>query len=39
MSDPPRPDFRITVRDLAPPGDATTDVRLRRLGDTPDERR
>jgi hypothetical protein len=31
MSDPARPDFRITIRDLAPPGDATTDVRLRRL--------
>jgi hypothetical protein len=31
VSHPPRPDFRITIRDLAPPGDATTDVRLRRL--------
>jgi hypothetical protein len=31
VSDSPRPDFRITVRDLAPPGDATTDVRLRRM--------
>jgi hypothetical protein len=31
MSDPPRPDFRLTIRDLAPPGDATTDVRLRRM--------
>jgi hypothetical protein len=31
VSDPPRPDFRITIRDLAPPGDATTDVRLRRM--------
>jgi hypothetical protein len=31
VSDQPRPDFRITVRDLAPPGDVTTDVRLRRM--------
>jgi hypothetical protein len=28
---PPRPDVRLTLRDLAPPGDATTDVRLRRM--------